>query len=74
MKALTGHDPRMREGRPGLRIEVELPGGLSVSLRVSLLAALAIADRYGHDVTADRASVWAEIDGAATEEEPRRGG
>ncbi|OII60625.1 hypothetical protein BJP40_09350 [Streptomyces sp. CC53] len=59
--ALTGREPRIRGQSSHARVEVDLPNPLPDEARIELLAALAAADRYGHDVTAEGASVWAEI-------------
>lgn len=64
LEALTGREPRTRDHPPHVRVEVDLPDPLPDADRMPLLAALAEADRYGHDMTADAASVWAEIDRA----------
>ncbi|MET9801456.1 hypothetical protein [Streptomyces sp. NPDC006368] len=45
-----------------IRIAVALPAQLSEAGRRALLTALADADRYGHDLTVEGATVWAEID------------
>ncbi|MFG3508159.1 hypothetical protein ACGF5F_21965 [Streptomyces sp. NPDC047821] len=45
-----------------IRIAVALPERLTEAGRRGVLAALADADRYGHDLTAEGATVWAEID------------
>lgn len=60
--ALTGHEARIEELSDRIRVRVALPARLGDVRRRSLLAVLADSDRYGHDVTADGATVWAEID------------
>ncbi|MFF3871363.1 hypothetical protein [Streptomyces sp. NPDC001978] len=60
---LTGHEARIEELADRIRVRVTLPTRLSDVRRRSLLAALAEADRYGHDATAYGATVWAEVDG-----------
>lgn len=61
LAALTGLAARTEETPDHIRVEVDLPGLLTNSNRLSLLATLANADRYGHDVTEQGAFVWAEI-------------
>ncbi|MFF3816155.1 hypothetical protein ACFYYD_05975 [Streptomyces bluensis] len=49
-----------------IRVWAALPARLSEARRRSLLVTLADADRYGHDVTADGAVIWGEIDRCVT--------
>ncbi|ORT58492.1 hypothetical protein [Streptomyces sp. CB03238] len=60
--AMAGREPQARETPEVIRIEVAMPVRLSEPGRRALLSALADADRYGHDITVDGATVWAEID------------
>jgi len=54
------HIRRRADG--GYRVEAALPGGLSEQAHRDVLAALADADRYGHQYTAAAHRVWAELD------------
>ncbi|WP_405616555.1 hypothetical protein [Streptomyces sp. NBC_00076] len=44
-----------------IRVRITLPPHLPDGRRRALLTALADADRYGHDVTADRSVIWVEV-------------
>ncbi|GAB2986575.1 hypothetical protein GCM10023080_060040 [Streptomyces pseudoechinosporeus] len=63
LTALTGHQAYAEEFADRIRVSITLPARLTDVCRRSLLAALADADRYGHDVTERGATVWAEVDG-----------
>lgn len=65
LTAVTRYGARVEETTRSIRIEVPLPDRLSDTARESLLAALADADRFGHDLAPDGGSVWAEIDTGA---------
>ncbi|MBT2384023.1 hypothetical protein [Streptomyces sp. ISL-11] len=60
--AATRHQPRTDETPKRVRVEVDLPPGLSDQARRTVLAACAGADRFGHDCTRQGAVVWAELD------------
>ncbi|MBX9398538.1 hypothetical protein K4749_34400 [Streptomyces sp. TRM72054] len=62
LAALTGHAACTEEFVDRIRVRAALPAHLTDICRRSLLVALARADRYGHDVTAQGAHIWAEID------------
>ncbi|WP_336321343.1 hypothetical protein [Streptomyces lavendofoliae] len=62
LAAVAGRQPRAQETPGATRIEVGVPLRLGEPGRRALLVALAEADRYGHDITADGETVWAEID------------
>jgi hypothetical protein len=64
--ALTGHEALIEELADRIRVRIPLPVRLSDVRRRSLLAALADADRYGHDATERGATVWAEVDGGGS--------
>ncbi|MDN3293108.1 hypothetical protein QWM81_03405 [Streptomyces ficellus] len=61
LAAMAGGEPQARETPELIRIGVALPARLSEAGRRALLAALADADRYGHDLTVDGATLWVEI-------------
>lgn len=73
-QVLAGRSPQVEGIQGRIRIAVELPARLPAAQQESLLIALADADRYGHEVTAEGACVWAEIDRDPSETEPRQGG
>lgn len=62
LAAATSSEPRITTTPGAIRIEVDLPEQLSTATRSTILTTLGAADRYGHDRTEDRDSVWAEID------------
>jgi hypothetical protein len=62
LAAATSSEPRISVTPGAIRIEVDLPDELSSVTRTTILTNLGTADRYGHDRTEDRDSVWAEID------------
>lgn len=62
--AVTGNEARTEALPERFRISVPLPERLTETRCRLLLAALADADRYGHDVTAWGAVLWAEVDSA----------
>jgi hypothetical protein len=62
LAAVAGREPQTWETPGVTRIEVGVPLRLGEPGRRALLVALAQADRYGHDITADGETVWAEID------------
>lgn len=68
LTALTGHEALTEEFTDRIRVVITLPAWLTDVRRRSLLAALADADRYGHDVTACGATLWAEVDSGDTGE------
>jgi hypothetical protein len=63
LTALAGHSAHIEEFTDRIRVRITLPAHLTDPRRHALLATLADADRYGHDVTAERSVVWAEVDG-----------
>ncbi|MEU1690589.1 hypothetical protein [Streptomyces hirsutus] len=63
LTAVTGNEAWTEVLPERIRIKVSLPARLTETGCRSLLAVLADADRYGHDVTARGAVAWAEIDG-----------
>lgn len=66
LAAATGNEARTEHTAAGaLRIEADLPAELTPTARTAILAALAIADRYGHARTDTTDTVWAELDGEA---------
>ncbi|MFI0238244.1 hypothetical protein [Streptomyces sp. NPDC016845] len=69
LTALTGNEARSKEAADRIRITCALPPRLTEQSRRLLMLALAEADRYGHDVTARGAHIWAEI--AAVSERER---
>ncbi|MGK5640078.1 hypothetical protein ACSNOK_17425 [Streptomyces sp. URMC 126] len=60
--AATGQTPHTDETPARIRVEVNLPRELSDAARRIVVAALAEADRYGHDHTSAGAVVWAEVE------------
>ncbi|MEB3963593.1 hypothetical protein OKJ48_25620 [Streptomyces kunmingensis] len=68
LTALTGHEVRFEEACGRIRLTCALSPQLEERGRRLLLIALADADRYGHDVTAEGAQIWAVI--AAEDEWP----
>ncbi|MCO4697039.1 hypothetical protein LRR80_03103 [Streptomyces sp. RO-S4] len=60
--AVTGSEASAEVLPRRIRVRVRLPARLTESSRRALLLVLADADRYGHDVTARGAEVWAEFD------------
>lgn len=65
LTALAGRVAYTEEFTDWIRVGVTLPSRLADARCRSLLAALADADRYGHDVTERGAVIWAEIDHGA---------
>lgn len=61
LAALTGSTPRVSAGAGCTRIEADLPPRLSDAGRHMLYAALARADRYGHESAAGGGYVWVEL-------------
>ncbi|MFE0644159.1 hypothetical protein [Streptomyces sp. NPDC058877] len=61
LKAITGHESRLFEITGRIRVVTPMPEELTAQSRGLLLLALADADRFGHEVTADGSSVWVEI-------------
>jgi hypothetical protein len=66
LAAATGLQPRTRAMPGGVRIEADLPDQLAPAARSAILAALGIADSYGHERTPDCEFVWALIAGEQT--------
>ncbi|WP_052744433.1 hypothetical protein [Streptomyces odonnellii] len=65
LESIIGGKSRIQDtGEGSTRIEADLPDDLRPHTRSRILAALALADRYGHDRAADRDAVWAELDEA----------
>ncbi|MFI1409992.1 hypothetical protein ACH4Y0_08780 [Streptomyces sp. NPDC020707] len=62
LAALTAHEAHAEEFADRIHIRVPLPACITDVRRRALLAALADADRYGHDMTGLGGAVWAEID------------
>ncbi|MFJ2264598.1 hypothetical protein ACIOKD_41120 [Streptomyces sp. NPDC087844] len=62
LAALTEREAHTEEFADRIRVRVPLPVRLGDVCRRALLMALADADRYGHDMTAQGGAVWAEID------------
>ncbi|MFF3454788.1 hypothetical protein ACFYXH_10720 [Streptomyces sp. NPDC002730] len=62
LAAVTRQEPSTHETPHRIRIEVLLPEHLTHAGRRSVLAALAGADRFGHDLTSSGGVVWAEVD------------
>lgn len=62
LTALTGSDVLTEELEHGVRVTARMPERLGEGSRKALIATLADADRYGHDVVAEGATVWGEID------------
>jgi hypothetical protein len=62
LAAATGCDPRTDETPELIRLEVDLPTELTASARDGILAALVLADRYGHIRTDQGAIAWMELD------------
>ncbi|MFJ8825601.1 hypothetical protein ACIREE_28020 [Streptomyces sp. NPDC102467] len=61
LAALTGDEVRVDEAASHVRVTCAVPPHLAERSRRLLLIALAGADRYGHDATAQGAHIWAEI-------------
>jgi hypothetical protein len=59
--AASGTEVERAEVGEGVRLTVAIPSTLDEQHRVFLLAALADADDYGHDCTADGEQAWALI-------------
>ncbi|MER6150567.1 hypothetical protein ACWGPD_23290 [Streptomyces hirsutus] len=71
LTAVTGNEAWAEALPERIRIKVSLPARLTEAGCRSLLAVLADADRYGHEVTLLGAVAWAEIDGdGATARKP----
>ncbi|MEE1753296.1 hypothetical protein [Streptomyces sp. SP18CS02] len=62
LAAATGTQPTVDEAPQRVRVEAEIPADLADAEWSALLLALRSADRFGHDRTAERATVWAELD------------
>ena len=62
LTALAGNVAHTEEFRDRIHVRITLPPHLPDGRRRALLTALADADRYGHDVTADRSVIWVEVD------------
>lgn len=62
LKAITHHDPALSETAHLIRVTAHLPERLTDRGRLSLLVALADADRFGHVLTDEGGAVWAEVD------------
>ncbi|MGW3738027.1 hypothetical protein [Streptomyces sp. NPDC005148] len=62
LAAVTGNEPRTTTTANAVRVEADLPDELTHGSRKTILTALAIADRYGHDRTETSDTVWAELD------------
>ncbi|MFF8958779.1 hypothetical protein [Streptomyces sp. NPDC014894] len=62
LAAAVGREPRVSETASVTRVEVDLPSAPSPRTRTAILAALANADRFGHDRAGGRESVWAEVE------------
>lgn len=61
LTALAGSAAHTEEFSDRIRVRITLPPHLPDGRRRALLTALAGADRYGHDVTADRSVIWVEV-------------
>ncbi|WP_251014965.1 hypothetical protein [Streptomyces sp. ISL-99] len=68
LTAATGAEPTVDDAPQHVRIEADLPDNLGPAKRHAVLAALDRADRYGHDRTEDRTTVWAELDKGTSHE------
>lgn len=62
LRAATGTEPTVDEQSQRVRIETEIPDDLGPAERQAVLLAIADCPRYGHDRTAERVTVWAELD------------
>ncbi|MFE2086536.1 hypothetical protein [Streptomyces sp. NPDC057582] len=61
--AALGGEPRTTITEIGdVRIEADLPAGMTAAMRAAVLTALGMADRYGHVRTEGVDTVWAELD------------
>ncbi len=62
LTAATGDEPRLDKTPDTIRVESDLPRDLAPVTRTAILAALAIAQRFGHSRTVDGDTAWAELD------------
>ncbi len=57
----TGGRARTVETADAVRVEADVPTEVTVDVLTAIIAALARADRFGHDRVGTGAVVWAEI-------------
>lgn len=61
LAAVIGTEARTTETADAIRIEADVPTGVTTELLTAVLTVLGTADSYGHDHTAAADVVWAEI-------------